>query len=56
VDALPLRIYRLASVPYPYAIQQGWGAALVLILIVLTLNVGVRIVTRGKYAAQRTRI
>jgi phosphate transport system permease protein len=56
VDALPLRIYRLSSLPYQYAVQQGWGAALVLILIVLTLNVGVRIVTGGKYATQRTRI
>lgn len=56
VAALPLTIYRLSSLPYQYAIQQGWGAALVLILIVLTLNVGVRIVTRGKYATQRTRM
>ncbi len=57
VAALPLTIYRLSSVSYlPYTVQQGWGAALVLILIVLTLNVGVRIVTRGKYASQRTRV
>jgi len=56
VDALPLRIYRLASLPYQYAIQQGWGAALILIIIVLTLNIGVRIVTRGKYSTTRSRI
>lgn len=55
IAALPLTIFRQSSEPYTSAIQQGWGAALVLILIVLTLNVGVRIVTRGKYAAQRTR-
>jgi phosphate transport system permease protein len=48
VDALPLRIYRLALLPYPSAQQQGWGAALVLIGIVLVLNVGVRLATRGK--------
>lgn len=56
VDALPLRIYRLASLPYQYAIQQGWGAALILITIVLTLNIGVRLVTRGKYSTTRSRI
>ncbi len=56
VDALPLRIFRLSSLPYQDAIQQGWGAALVLILIVLSLNIGVRLVTRGRYLAARTRI
>jgi len=39
IDALPLRIWRLALLPYEYAHQQGWGAALVLITVVLTLNV-----------------
>lgn len=48
IDALPLRIYRYALLPYPYAIQQGWGAALVLILLVLGINVSLRLVTRGK--------
>ncbi len=49
VDALPLRIYRYALLPYPDAIQQGWGAALVLILMVLTLNIVVRVGTKGKW-------
>jgi phosphate transport system permease protein len=53
MDALPLRIWRLALLPYDYAHQQGWGAALILILIVLTLNVGVRLLTRGKYRSFR---
>lgn len=55
VDALPLRIWRLALLPYDYARQQGWGAALVLIMIVLVLNVTVRFATRGKYNAMRLR-
>jgi len=55
MDALPLRIWRLSLLPYDYAHQQGWGAALVLILIVLTLNVGVRFATRGKYGRVRGR-
>lgn len=42
VDALPLRIYRLANLPYDSATAQGWGGALVLILIILSLNIGVR--------------
>ena len=49
VDALPLRIYRLALLPYASSQQQGWGAALVLIAIVLALNVGVRLATRGRH-------
>lgn len=56
IDALPLVIWRNASLPYAYARQQGWGAALVLILIVLGLNIGVRLATRGKYSMLRTRI
>ncbi|MDR4489840.1 MAG: phosphate ABC transporter permease PstA [Candidatus Nitrosocosmicus sp.] len=42
VDALPLRIWRLASQPYPSAHEQGWGAALLLILIVLSLSIALR--------------
>ena len=56
IDALPLVIWRNASLPYAYARQQGWGAALVLIVIVLGLNIGVRLATRGRYSTMRTRI
>ncbi|MEO9295605.1 MAG: phosphate ABC transporter permease subunit PstC [Nitrososphaera sp.] len=48
VDALPLRIWRLASQPYESAHSFGWGAALILILIVLVLSVGLRFVSRGR--------
>lgn len=54
-DALPLRIYRLAQLPYASAQQQGWGAALVLILMVLILNIGVRVATRGRLNTLRLR-
>ncbi|HZD13173.1 MAG TPA: phosphate ABC transporter permease PstA, partial [Candidatus Binatus sp.] len=54
IDALPLRIYRYALLPYPDAIQQGWGAALVLIMMVLSINILVRVATRGKgYGGKR---
>ena len=42
VDALPLRIWRLSATPYDYAHLYGWGAALMLILMILTLSVGLR--------------
>ncbi len=47
IDALPLRIWRLALLPDSLSREQGWGAALVLIVIVLSLNVIVRLATRG---------
>ncbi|MEK6818055.1 MAG: phosphate ABC transporter permease PstA, partial [Thermoproteota archaeon] len=34
MDALPLRIWRLSLLPYDSAQLQGWGAALVLIMII----------------------
>lgn len=42
MDALPLRIWRLSLLPYDSAQQQGWGAALALILIILGINLVVR--------------
>jgi len=48
VDALPLRIWRLASQPYESAHSFGWGAALVLILMVLGMNVGLRMLAHKK--------
>ena len=42
VDALPLRIFRLATQPYEHAHSFGWGAALVLILMVLSLSIILR--------------
>jgi phosphate transport system permease protein len=48
MDALPLRIWRDSLQPYANLQAQGWGAALVLILIVLSLNIAVRIASRGR--------
>lgn len=49
MDALPLRVWRLSLLPYDSSHQQGWGAALVLITLVLLLNITVRLITRKKY-------
>lgn len=42
MDALPLRIWRFSTQPYPSAHEFGWGAALVLIIMVLVMSVGLR--------------
>ena len=49
IDALSLRIFNdYKASGYAPALAQGWGAALVLIALVLGLNLGVRLLTRGK--------
>ena len=42
MDALPLRIWRLSLLPYESSQLQGWGAALVLILVIIGINMVVR--------------
>ncbi len=54
VDALPLRIWRFASLPYEHSHAFGWGAALILILMVLGLNVGLRMLAYRKGFEIRT--
>jgi phosphate transport system permease protein len=56
VDALPLRIWRLASQPYESAHAFGWGAALVLILMVLGLNLGLRLLAYKRGFTIRTEV
>jgi phosphate transport system permease protein len=42
VDALPLRVWRLASQPYEASHEFAWGGALILILMILSLSVALR--------------
>jgi phosphate transport system permease protein len=58
MDALPLRIWRLSLLPYDSAQMQGWGAAVVLIVMILAINIGVRYYfsTKGKRGALMSRI
>jgi len=51
VAALPLVIFRNAMSPYADLQEQAWGAALVLITMVLSLNVVVRLLTRKRMKA-----
>ena len=50
MDALPLRIFLNSRSPFPEIQAQAWGAALVLVLIVLALNIGVRLASRGRFS------
>lgn len=58
MDALPLRIWRLSLLPYDSAQLQGWGAAVVLIIIILAINIGVRyyFLTKGKKGGLMSKI
>jgi phosphate transport system permease protein len=57
IDALPLRIWRLASQPYESAHSQGWGAALILIFIVVALSMALRLLAHRKaFKAKAARI
>lgn len=48
MPALPLQIYAYSISPYPDENRQAWAAALVLLLMVLILNVGLRYATRER--------
>jgi phosphate transport system permease protein len=54
IDALPLRIWRLASQPYENAHSSGWGAALILIIMILSMSIILRALVldrRGRITA-----
>jgi len=53
VAALPLQIYNYAISPYDDWHRQAWAGALVLLLLVLVLNVGVRVLTRDRFAGRQ---
>ncbi|MCL1977635.1 MAG: phosphate ABC transporter permease PstA [Candidatus Bathyarchaeota archaeon] len=46
--ALPLEIWRDSLQPYPDLQAKAWGAALILILMVLIINVAVRLASRSR--------
>ena len=49
IAALPLQIFNYAISPYDDWHRQAWAGALVLLLLVLFINVGVRFVTRDRF-------
>lgn len=42
-DSLPLTLWKYAQQPYPERIDQSWGVALVLMILVLLINIGARL-------------
>lgn len=47
INSLTLLIWRYAMQPYPSAVNKAWGAALLLLLVALTLNILVK--SSGEY-------
>jgi phosphate transport system permease protein len=43
VDSLPLTLWKYAQQPYPERVNQSWAAALVLMIVVLTINILTRV-------------
>ena len=54
--ALPLLIFNYATSPYPLWIEQAWGAALVLVVFMLALNLTVKLVIGRKFSEIRAEI
>lgn len=54
VASLPVQIYKYAISPYPDWNQKAWGGALILMLLVLTLNLGIRIIFAGVKTGVKT--
>lgn len=52
IAALPLQIFNYAMSPYDEWHRQAWAAALVLLLLVLFINIGVRFLTRDRWKAK----
>ena len=43
VDSLPLTLYKYSQQPFPERVNQAWGVALVLMILVLITNLGARL-------------
>jgi phosphate transport system permease protein len=49
IAALPLQIFNYAISPYDDWHRQAWAGALVLLLLIIAVNVGVRFLTRDRF-------
>ena len=49
IAAMPLQIFTYAISPYDDWHRQAWAGALVLLLLVLAINIGVRFLTRDRF-------
>lgn len=53
IAALPLQIFSYAISPYDDWKRQAWAGALVLLMLVLTINVTVRVLTRDRFSQNK---
>jgi len=49
IAAMPLQIFNYAISPYPDWWRQAWAGAFVLLMLVLSINIGVRLLTRDRF-------
>ena len=56
IAALPLQIFNYAISPYDDWHRQAWAGALVLILLVTTINIVVRVLTRDRFSRIQTEV
>jgi phosphate transport system permease protein len=54
IAALPLQIFNYAISPYDDWHRQAWAGALVLILLVSSINIGVRVLTRDRFSKRNS--
>ncbi|MBI3850043.1 MAG: phosphate ABC transporter permease PstA [Verrucomicrobia bacterium] len=52
IAALPLQIFNYAISPYEDWHRQAWAGALVLLLLIASVSVGVRLLTRDRFSQQ----
>ena len=52
ISAMPLQIFAYAISPYDDWHRQAWAGALVLLVLVLAINIGVRFLTRDRFQKQ----
>jgi phosphate transport system permease protein len=50
--ALPVLIYQFSAANYPNTTQLAWGAALILVLMMLLISVGARLALRNKFGGR----
>jgi phosphate transport system permease protein len=53
VDSLPLTLWKYAQQPYPERVEQSWAVALILMILVLTMNIGARLWAQSRQARMK---
>jgi phosphate transport system permease protein len=56
IAAMPLQIFAYAISPYDDWHRQAWAGALVLLLLVLAINAGVRFLTRDRFRSVQVKV